>query len=166
MAILLQKWKSNISRLYPQFCFIYEIFKTIFCRITQAFAQNSFKASSVLKETWEDDSSMHYTDNFLSPSPLTIFYHQFHWVECSAWLLFAWLCLQDFKRLFPYLFVTMKNIKQETLSNFLFVSSFLQRKKIGNFFKRKSLWGWDWKLHPWERVIQEHTRKVFQETLF
>lgn len=56
--------------------------------------------------------------------------------ECSTFICMT--CLQDFKRLFPYLFVTMENIKQQTLSNFLFASSFLQRKKIlGIYFKER-----------------------------
>ena len=56
--------------------------------------------------------------------------------ECST--VICMTCLQDFKRLFPYLFVTMENIKQQTLSNFLFASSFLQRKKIlGIYFKER-----------------------------
>lgn len=46
-----------------------------------------------------------------------------------------------FKRLFPNLFVTMKNIKQQTLSNFLFASSFLQRKKILGIYFKKSIYG-------------------------
>ena len=45
-----------------------------------------------------------------------------------------------FKRLFPNLFVTMKNIKQ-TLSNFLFASSFLQRKKILGIYFKKRIYG-------------------------
>ena len=66
----------------------------------------------------------------------------------SAQLLFAWLCLQDFKRLFPYLFVTMKNIKQQTLSNFLFASRFCRGKKYWEFILKKEFMGVELQIAP------------------
>ena len=53
-----------------------------------------------------------------------------------------------FKRLFPNLFVTMKNIKQQTLSNFLFASSFCRGKKYWEFILKKEFMGVELQIPP------------------